>query len=222
MPVPRSKYSNDRRQSRQLSVISMDKPLPQEPDFVTPAVQASLSRAGHRHHVAQVTPLAHSRSLSLPSDRILAPSRQHLRASVSVMEPRGPQNHMGAQTEDLATFLRHSGPLKSNPPPNMPSDRHVSPGASNDSAYSSGSDPQAEARRRKRQNTPARFGLFPDSKPTTPVSTSTHDGIRGTAQSPALSQSATQMQQTPFQSKRSSFSIRKMFHRRSKSNLLVM
>lgn len=223
--VPRSKYANDQRPSRHLSVAALHKPLPQEPNFVDPAVQATLlrphsQRHSHFEHGTDAAPTTHSRSLSLPSNAILAPSKQRARASVSGKEARGAPE-MGAQTDDLANFLRHSGPLKSNPPRRMPSVSQASGGASNDSAYSSGSDPQAELRRRKLQNTPARFGLFPDSKPATPQSASAQNSIRKTSHTPAISPSANEMQWSPVSTKRSSFSIRNMFHRRSKSNLLV-
>ncbi|KAF1352090.1 hypothetical protein BDV97DRAFT_348754 [Delphinella strobiligena] len=170
---PRSRYASGvphTRHSRHTSKHSIDKPLPQEPDLLQPAVQATLRQPRHESYPSNHQPSRESnRQAKAPPETSIA------ELSTSKMRPREPQSPRIAETNVMATFIKHSGPLESdasNASPNSLITRHSVLRPVNDSAYSSGSDPAAERSIQKRSNTPARFGLFPDSKPATPESLS--------------------------------------------------
>lgn len=223
--APRSKYSSGShlpkhsRQSKHMSRHSLDKPLPEEPDPLQPAIQATLPQSRQRH--------------SMPPDVGIS---QQFRKSQTVhnrtntkLEPREPQSPRTAETSIMAAFIRHSGPptgpLDSNPPssktPGGTTAPTLAPAPVNDSAYSSGSDPAAERRWRKNENTPARLGLFPDSKPATPESLSRPNSTMATTPSssirqPSHLQKAPATQSAPLAAKHSHFSLRRIFHRKSR------
>lgn len=166
---PRSRYAScapHTRHSRHMSKHSIDKPLPREPDLLQPAVRATLRQPRHESH-----PSIDQTSWDSNEQAKTPPETSVAELSNSKMRPREPQSPRTAETDVMATFIKHSGPLEydaSNSSPNSPNLRHSVLRPINDSAYSSGSDPAAERRIQKRSNTPARFGLFPDSKPATP------------------------------------------------------
>lgn len=220
--APRSKYasggpnSKQSKHARHASHHSLDKPLPQEPSSLQPAVQATLPKPRHKQHPSI------DQHRNQPNGRSQTPDQQsprrHARTN-SKMEAREPQSPRAAETSIMATFRKHSGHDAS--PHSTGVSDNTAPAAAVpvvDSAYSSASDPAAERRIQKRANTPARFGLFPDSKPPTPAR-SRAASIRATSpppDTPIHSQAPvhTQTMSSPLTTKPSHFSLKRIFHRK--------
>jgi hypothetical protein len=198
-------------QSKHISRHSIDKPLPQEPDSVQPAVQATLPRTQHQHRSSN------ERSIDRPSHRLHASVDQtntnHKRTS-SKMQPREPQSPRSGETSVMATFIKHTGPTNSTHAYGNNTSSSA-PTTNNDSAYSSGSDPAGEGRSQKRTNTPARFGLFPDSKPATPESLSRVTSTGATT--PVQADKSPSTIPPHLAARPNHFSLKRIFHRKHRS-----
>ncbi|KAL2356122.1 hypothetical protein BJ546DRAFT_591199 [Cryomyces antarcticus] len=213
-----SRINNSPPTSRFTSPIRADKPLPRDPDLVGPAVQATLPRR-----------------VSTNPDRLYGQSRKQpqiptSRGSAKILEPREARDTRGADTSELAEFLRHSGPANTDhtepretrPPSTSgrksPIDTlnkrlsvhqikepQISP--SHDSAYSSGSDKRASSPKTSARP-PTPLGLFPNTHPLTPSAASTTSSSNQPA--PILNGSVHDRK------KSSSFSIKNIFQNKHK------
>ncbi|KAL1303273.1 hypothetical protein AAFC00_006683 [Neodothiora populina] len=222
--TPRSKYASggpNARQPRHLRHISkhsLDKPLPQEPDTLQPAVDATLP-ATHRRSQSSVLQRAEETSRRPRTSIGHFPTKHN---SVR-QEPHEPQNSQSAGTTTLATFLRHSKPPNASPDIDQretydATDRRPLPQLQvNDSAYSSGTEPAHNKYLRKQSRSPARFGLFPDSKPATPVS-SRPTSAATNKMTLSIAPTSTPNLSGPSAplGKSNHFSLRRMFHRKSR------
>lgn len=198
-PAPRSRYTSGTshlRHSRRISQLSMDKPLPEEPDTLQPAVQATLPRRWSR------------RQSSAEGTKRMSTAQKH-----GNLQPRDAHHPRHSDTTVLADIRRSSHPVEPNSSRARQSVLHESSRTVHDSAYSSGSDPAAERRMRKGVNTPASIDLFPNSKPATPESSLRASRSKADTH---MSENKHTPSQSPLDEKQSHFSIRRIFHRRSR------
>ena len=119
-PLLRSKFSPDAPSVHATRKLSLNKPLPREPDTVNGAVQMAVPPKPHPVPFAQryeqprrspQSPPAHNRRISSAPPARSPPPRPK-----TAGEPRNEARHSQYGTSELAEFLKHSGPLCSNPP----------------------------------------------------------------------------------------------------------
>ena len=200
-----------------MSQQSLDKPLPQEPDPLHPAVHATLPRSPihHHHSIEERLDRSPGRLETLASQ-----SSGGRRKEQSTLQPREPQSPRTAETSVLATFIRHTGPLDSHTRTPTDSENLVAPSpptTTNESVYLTGSDPAIERQARKRMTVPQRFGLFPDSKPPTPESLSRPPTRAATGPTtPVMASPPLILSYSAATTKSGHFSLRRIFHRKSR------
>lgn len=114
-----SKYSNETPRNK----ISLDKPLPKEPNVAAGASRAPSSKAhpipyAERFETPrqQPQPPISPRSVKATETRRITQDPLSRPKTAGVMAPREPQSNPKSETSELAEFLRSSGPLRQNPP----------------------------------------------------------------------------------------------------------
>ncbi|EON65181.1 hypothetical protein W97_04418 [Coniosporium apollinis CBS 100218] len=145
---PRPRVASPPAAPKQPKARPSQKPLPQDPDLVAPAVQATLP---------QPHPIPLEKRFENPREQ---PEPQRRKPAGAPREAAGSAQARSNQMADLADFFRDTGPVDSEPPPIMRTpkqttpdhrvptsrfskrfsrDKPTSPTMAQDSAYSSGS-----------------------------------------------------------------------------------
>jgi len=195
-----------------MSRHSLYKPLPEEPDHLQPAVEATLPKQ-HRHHTS--TEQCTHRSSRISQTPLQQSANDGGRTSF-ISQPRTSRIPPDEESSVLADLVERFGPpdVSSSSPDELDNLEYPDVSAINDSVNFTGSNPATERRIQKRWNTPARFGLFPDSKPATPESLSRVTS-HGTARPVSVATTAPK-NPPPLVPRHSHFSLRRIFHRKSR------